>query len=358
LQLPAHGSNPSHLYEAMGIEKPEQIIDFSVNTNPLGAPTEINQHWQDWLEAVYDYPDAYCTSLKKAIASNEGVDTSQLLIGNGAAEIITLIARYLRGKTILIMQPAFSEYETACLHEQCTVDHYITEAPDWQLNKEDVIAKLANKDAVFICQPNNPTGVQYEQEKIDWLIEYCQQSKILLVIDEAFYDFTVQPKSAVSKIRHAPYLLILRSLTKMYNIAGLRLGFLVGQSGLLGDIASYQAHWSVNAIALEAGELFLRDGTHANQTRTYIDEQRIHLFSFFNQQGFSYSPSAVNFYLIKDPTRHLQQDLFIFLLKKGFVLRHTVNFPGLDGAWLRAAIKTEKENQQLMRALNEWKQQT
>src|SRR5699024_3809442 len=183
-----------------------------------------------------------CASLKKAIASNEGVDTSQLLIGNGAAEIITLIARYLRGIKILIMQPALSEYETACLHEQCTIDHYIIEAPDWQVNKEDIIAKLANKDAVFICQRNNTTGVQYEQEKIDWLIEYCQQLKILLVIDEAFYDFSVQPQPAVSKIRHAPYLLILRSLTKMYNIAGLRLGFLVGQPELLGAIASYQAH--------------------------------------------------------------------------------------------------------------------
>src|SRR5690625_5187149 len=125
---------------------------------------------------------------------------------------------------------------------------------------------------------------------MDWFIEYFQQSKILLIIDEAFYDFAVQPQTAVSKIRQAPYLLILRSLTKMYNIAGLRLGFLVGQPELIGAIASYQAHWSVNAIALEAGELFLRDGTHAIQTRTYIDEQRIHLFSFFNQQGFSYSP--------------------------------------------------------------------
>src|SRR5699024_4470746 len=116
--------------------------------------------------------------------------------------------------------------------------------------------------------------------------------------------------------------------------------------------------WSVNAIALEAGELFLRDGTHANQTRTYIDEQRIHLFSFFNHQGSSSSTSAVIFYLIIYPSRHLHHDLFIFLLYIGCVLRHTINFPGLDGAWLRAAIKTEKENQQLMGALNEWKQQT
>lgn len=207
MQLPAHGSNPSYLYKALGIKEPKQIIDFSVNTNPLGAPAEVHQHWQKWLEAIYDYPDPYCNSLKEAIASKEAVDTSHLLIGNGAAEIITLIARYLHRKNILIMQPAFSEYETACLHEKCS-------------------------------------------------IEYCKQSKVLLIVDEAFYDFATHPRSAVSKIHQSPYLLILRSLTKMYNIAGLRLGFLIGQPEILEHIVSFQPHWSVNAIALKAGELF------------------------------------------------------------------------------------------------------
>src|SRR5699024_518804 len=112
----------------MGIEKPEQIIDFSVNTNPLAAPTEINQHCHDWLEAFYDCADTCWASLKSALASNDSVDTFQLLGCDGAADIITLIVRYPRGKTVLIMQPAFSEFVTACLHEQCPVDHYIPEA--------------------------------------------------------------------------------------------------------------------------------------------------------------------------------------------------------------------------------------
>src|SRR5690625_7909902 len=110
----------------------------------------------------------------------------------------------------------------------------------------------------------------------------------------------------------------------MYNVARFLLGFLVGPPDLIGAIASYPAHWSVNAIALEAGELFLRDGRHANQTRTYIDEQRIDLFSFFNQQGICYSPSYVKFNLIKDRTGHVLQGLFTFLLTKGVELRHTV----------------------------------
>lgn len=357
LQLPAHGSNANYLYKALDIAQPNNIIDFSVNTNPLGAPPEIKHHWQDWLEAVYDYPDPYCASLKEVIAGNENVEASQLLVGNGAAELITLIARYLRKKSVLIIQPAFSEYETACQHEQCKIDYYVTEASNWQINNQDLAAKLENKDAVFICQPNNPTGVQYDQATIAWLINYCNESQTLLIIDEAFYDFASDTPSAINKIDQFPFLLVLRSLTKMYNIAGLRLGFLAGQPKLLEEIASNKPHWSVNAIAIKAGIVCVNNDTHAKQTRTYIETERIRLFSFFKQHDFTCSPSVVNFYLLRDPSVSTQQALFTFLLEKGIVLRHTDNFPGLTGNWLRVAIKKESENEQLMEALLEWKQQ-
>lgn len=357
MQLPAHGSNPNYLYKALDIAQPNNIIDFSVNTNPLGAPPELKQHWQEWLDAVYDYPDPYCTSLKEAIASNENVEASQLLVGNGAAELITLIARYLAQQNVLIIQPAFSEYETACQHEQCKIEYYVTEAPNWEINKQDLAAKLENKDAVFICQPNNPTGVQYDEATIAWLINYCNETQTLLIIDEAFYDFASNSLSAINKIDQSPFLLVLRSLTKMYNIAGLRLGFLAGQPKLLEEISSKKPHWSVNAIANKAGIVCVNNGTHANQTRTYIETERNRLFSFLKQHGFTYSPSVVNFYLLGDPSISTQQALFTFLLEKGIVLRHTHNFPGLTGNWLRVAIKTESENGQLMEALQEWGQQ-
>lgn len=356
MQLPAHGSNPQQLYNALGVAMPRDYIDFSVNTNPLGTPEEVKQSWPNWLEEVYDYPDPLGTDLKRIVAKKEGVDASRLVLGNGAAELITLLARYLRQKRVLIIQPAFSEYETACRSEGCSITYYVAMPPDWQLDRKVLEEKLPQVDAVFICQPNNPTGVSYQPAVLDWLIEYCHQGKTLLIIDEAFYDFAVEPVTAIQRATNSPSILVLRSLTKMYNIAGLRLGYLVGQPGLLEEIASFQPHWSVNAIAMKAGQVCLADEVHPSKTRIYIEAERKRLFSFFKEHHFIHSPSTINFYIFSDPTAASIKDLFIFLLAKGLVVRHTNNFPGLSSQWLRAAIKTRAENNLLMGALKEWRQ--
>lgn len=358
MQLPSHGSNPAHLYKALEMDQPERIVDFSVNINPLGPPAAIKYRWQDWYEGIYDYPDPSCTTLKQTIALREGVTESHLLPGNGASELITLIARHLHGKKVLIIQPAFSEYASACRMENCTISHFLLNPPDWNLEGVLLQQKLSAVDAVFFCHPNNPTGVQYDRTTIDWLIDTCEQTKTLLIIDEAFYDFSSSPISSIKKAGQSPFLLVLRSLTKMYGIAGLRLGFLAGHPELLLEISKSQPHWSVNAIALKAGTECLNAVHHPEQTCVYIEKERKRLFSFFQEIGFVHSPSAINFYLIRDPSWDSQQELFMYLLRKGLVLRHTYNFPGLEGKWLRAAVKKEEENQLLMEALIQWKKES
>lgn len=356
MRLPAHGSNPDHLFSALGMTKPAEIVDFSVNINPLGAPGAIKDHWPSLLAEIDDYPDPSASELKKTIGDHEGVAASQLLPGNGASELITLIARYLHGKKVLIIHPAFSEYASACRNEDCTIFHHVVHPPHWKLEKQALQKDIENVDAVFVCHPNNPTGVQYDKPTVDWLIDACEQSKTLLIIDEAFYDFASDPVTSIQKAVRSRFLLVLRSLTKMYSIAGLRLGFLAGQQELLARIQKTQPHWSLNTIALKAGVLCLNDQQHSRQTRSYMDTERLRLFSYLRANGFLYSPSAINFYLIKDPSLDDQEALFQFLLQRGLVLRHTYNFPGLEGTWLRAAIKKEAENDLLMEALAEWKQ--
>ncbi|RYG72404.1 threonine-phosphate decarboxylase [Lentibacillus lipolyticus] len=355
MQLPAHGSNPDHLFKALEMEQPAKLVDFSANINPLGTPAAIQHHWQGWLIDIEDYPDPSASELKQTIAVHEGVAESNLLPGNGASELISLIARYLHGKKVLIIHPAFSEYASVCKNESCTIFYHIVHPPHWQLEKAALQQEIEAVDAVFFCHPNNPTGVQYDRSTIDWLIAACEQAKTLLIIDEAFYDFSSNPVTSIKKAGQSPFLLVLRSLTKMYRIAGLRLGFLAGQPKTLEKIGKTQPHWSINAIALQAGSLCLQDRRHSEQTRAYIEAERKRLCSFFKKKGFLHSPSAVNFYLIKDPSLDDQQDLFLYLLRKGLVLRHTYNFPGLEGGWLRAAIKKEAENNLLMEALSEWK---
>ncbi|MEC2158783.1 threonine-phosphate decarboxylase CobD [Virgibacillus halodenitrificans] len=357
MHLPAHGANTQHLYTALGMEAPATIIDFSVNTNPLGTPASIQACWQDWLQAVYDYPDPHYTELKQQIATKEKVEPASLLPGNGAAELITLIARFLHSKNVLIAQPAFSEYETACRVEDCNISYYQLKPPAFTLDKEVLHKKLQAADAVFFCNPNNPTGIAFDQHVMNWLIEACEEAKTLLILDEAFYDFVSPPATAIQKASNSPYLLVLRSLTKMYHIAGLRLGYLVGHPEVVEQIGKRQPHWALNGIALKAGVSCLLEQEHVKDTTNFITKERDRVFHFLQRSDYIHSASAVNFYLLKDPAAASQESLYYFLLEKGLVLRHTYNFPGLEGNWLRAAVKKEAENNQLMEALVQWKKE-
>jgi threonine-phosphate decarboxylase len=131
----------------------------------------------------------------------------------------------------------------------------------------------------------------------------------------------------------------------------------VGNSSLLERIGETQPHWSVNALAMKAGVVCLEDTAHVAATQQFIRAEKKVVFQKLKNLGFEYSSSQINFYLLKDPALSNQKELFTYLLKHGIVLRHTENFPGIRGEWLRVTIKTTAENQMLMEALTSWKKE-
>ncbi|WP_026580708.1 threonine-phosphate decarboxylase CobD [Bacillus sp. J33] len=355
MKWPSHGSNPQYLYEAMNKQMPAERIDFSANINPLGPPRQIKDRWKSLFECITDYPDPNASFLKKRLAETEGVKETQILIGNGGAELISLIGRMLAGKRVLIIQPAFSEYEEACRVNGCTVVYHQLEPENWSLDMEALSLKLKDADALFFCNPNNPTGVFYPSVIVEELIKRCSVNNCLLVMDEAFYDFACDYRSIVPFIKSTSHVMVLRSMTKMFSIPGLRLGYLLANEILIEKAAALKPHWSVNALALKAGEWCLESEEHVQVTKKLIKQERDRLKIFFRQLDFAVSPSSVNFYLLKDPNLDSQLPLFQFLLEIGIIPRHTMNFPGLEGKWLRFAIKGPQENDRLMEAMQEWR---
>lgn len=352
---PSHGSNPQYLYEALDKQMPEERIDFSANINPLGPPRELKDRWGSLFQYISDYPDPCSSLIKSKLASAEGIEETQILVGNGGAELITLIGRMIAGKKALIIQPAFSEYEEACRVNHCTVSYHQLEPGDWNLNLEALSEKLNAADAVFFCNPNNPTGVYYPYAMVKKLMEECQRHSCLLIIDEAFYDFACGYQSIVPLIGKDSNVVVLRSMTKMFSIPGLRLGYMMAGERLIEKAAALKPHWSVNALALKAGEWCLDSKEHVRITKDLIRQERARLVRFYQQLDFNVSPSSVNFYLLRDPRLDEQLPLFRFLLEKGIIPRHTMNFPGLEGRWLRFAIKGPKDNDVLMEAVQEWR---
>lgn len=355
MSLPTHGANPHYLYEALGIEMPLDCIDFSANINPLGPPTSLEKNWSTFFSSITHYPDPHAVQLTKRLAEKESMPESSILIGNGGAEIITLVGRMLAGKKVLIIQPAFAEYAEACYAAGCEVSFYQLQAPEWKLDIEPLRPLLQQNDAVFLCTPNNPTGISFPQEVVYELVKECKKKNCIIVIDEAFYDFTYDAFTYASLVTKNEHVVILRSLTKIFAIPGLRLGYLLADEALVGQLKTYKPHWSVNAIALAAGQLCIEEDAYIEQTRAYIREQKQGLFKFFEEFGFETSNSSINFYLLKDRGDEDASELLFFLLKKGIIPRHTYNFPGLDGRWLRFAVKSEEDNMVLMEALQQWR---
>ncbi|TKC14848.1 threonine-phosphate decarboxylase CobD [Robertmurraya kyonggiensis] len=352
MNWPSHGANPQYIYETMNILMPDEIIDLSANINPLGPPKILKENWPSFYDSIVEYPDPAANRLRETVAKKEDLDKEMIMIGNGGAELISLLGRMFAEKKVLIIQPTFSEYEKACQINGCEVIHHSLDE-NWQLRIEHL--PIEDIDAIFLCNPNNPTGMSSPYEQMLALSELCKERDIYLIIDEAFYDFCEDYQSLIPIVGNFANVIMIRSMTKMFAIPGLRLGYLLADEKVIQKLANFQSHWSVNAVAMLAGELCLREVDFVQETRTYIKKEREKLFAFFNLEGFIVSPSKTDFYLLKDPNIKDQLPLFEFLLRRGIVPRHTMNFPGIEGQWLRFAIKSSNENNQLLEALKEWK---
>jgi threonine-phosphate decarboxylase len=352
---PSHGSNPQYLYEAMGLALPKQFIDFSANINPLGPPLDLKEKWPDFFQEINVYPDPFATQLRERISALEQTPGDSILIGNGGAELITLVARMLAGKKVVIVEPTFSEYEKACRSNKCEIVYHQLIEPNFELNPDDLRKRLQEADALFLCNPNNPTGIHYPPSTIISIVEECEKQNCFVILDEAFYDFLIDYDSFIPYINKFSNLIIIRSLTKMFSIPGIRLGYLIAQPAIVSELSLLQSHWSINTIALLAGDLCLQNESFVKETQAYIWHERNRLFTFFQQNEFIVSSSNVNFYLLRDPLLNNQFALFEFFIHQGIIPRHTFNFPGLEGSWLRFAIKSSDENNHLLEVLVKWR---
>ncbi|MGG6431390.1 threonine-phosphate decarboxylase CobD [Anoxybacillus sp. D401a] len=349
MQLPAHGANPHRLYEAMQMDTPSSYIDFSVNVNPFPLPDEYMPTEQQWVRWMSIYPEERSETLRTIIAEREHVARSNVFVGNGAAECIYLLAEQFAGQHIGILEPTFTEYRRACEAYGCTVHSFMLDE-HWQPPIEQMIEHLPFLQALFVCHPNNPTGTVWPKETMYALLKAAHDEGVYVIVDEAFYDFWLDGYSVSSFLHTFDRLIVLRSLTKMYRLAGVRLGYVLAYEHVVKKLTEKQPPWSVNTIAQQIGKQLLNDETFVQRTRTYIASERKRIFSQLTELGYRFSPSVVNFYMLHDET----MTLFPFLLQQGIVARHTFNFQGLDGKYVRFAIRTKEENDRLLSYLRRW----
>lgn len=324
-------------------------LDFSANTNPFGTPAGVLRAVQDALPEMHRYPDPYCRKLVDAIADFEGVDRKFILCGSGAADLIYAYSAAVRPKTALELAPTFSEYSLGLKRVGCTVKHYyLTPDNDFRLDQRFLYhLEDTTPEAVFLCNPNNPTGALIESEFLKKVLDFCKEAGICLFLDECFLDLSDDGVSMKGYLGEYPNLFLLKAFTKSYGMAGIRLGYcLSSDAGLLRAMAQEVQPWNVSSLAQAAGVAALKEQAFLRETKALIQRERPWLKERLEGFGFRVCPSEVNYLLFQGPT-----DLHQKLKERGIAIRNCDNYPGLTSGWYRIAVRRHEENEKLISAI-------
>ncbi len=340
-----HGGIDYAELAALGIE-PGMVLDFSSNVNPFGPPPAVREALAT-LNPV-PYPDRACRRLRALLADRHGCTAESVLVGNGSAELIHLVGHALlqAGDWTLVVEPTFGEYAHASRLGGATVVGIRAYAgDDFALDTAALLAAITihRPRLVWLCVPNNPTGVTVGGVELLAVVEACAEIDAWLVLDRAYADLERGAVRSTDTYWPTDHVLELYSLTKAYALAGLRIGYLVGSPPLLAHIAAYQPAWSVNSAAQAAGETVLRDRSYLADTLGQWWASSDALRAGLEALDLPVLPSSLPFFLVhvSDGTR-----VRAALLHGGCLVRDCASF-GLP-AYVRVAPRAPEHNQVLI----------
>lgn len=357
MTVSSHSEDIYRLAEKLNTQE-RKIIDFSTSVNPLGVSKKIKAEIRRHLKYLHNYPDATAKRLKRHLAQYHGIDAELIICGNGSTELIYLITRALKPQKVLIPVPTFPEYERAVSVSQ-TVEHktemkylLLKEENGFEIRPDEFIAAMmelgqGSSAIAFLCNPNDPTGRLLKKKDVLRIIEASRDLKCYLVVDEAFIDFCPED-TVINEVQNCPYLIVLRSMTKFYALSGLRIGYGVFPKGLIETLNGYKEPWTLNSLAQRAAVVAIKDKVYRKETFRLMSEEKRFLEKSFKGLEIEFFPSDANFYLLK---MHNAREIYEKLKRKYILLKDCSNFKGLDGKYLRVAIKSHRENSILIKEL-------
>lgn len=345
-----HGGNA--IFEPYG----EKLLDLSANINPLGFPLCIENAIKSEIKFCNRYPDCYSHKLREKISAYENVSSEWIFCGNGASDIIFRIPTSLRSKKVLVLAPTFLDYERSAKSFGAEVTYYYLKEENGFKLEIDILDKIKSMDIdlVFICNPNNPTGVLTERSILEKLLSYCQPKGISIVVDECFMDFIENSAEYTSKPLLAKYdnLIILKAFTKTFALTGIRLGYALSSNvELIKKLYMYGPDWSVSNIAQAAGIAALDNAnSYISETVNYVKNEREKLQNALLELNFKIYDSSANYVFFRIPyIFDLQKELNL----KEIRIRSCSNFIGLSNEFYRVAVSQTECNEKFIMALKE-----
>jgi histidinol-phosphate aminotransferase len=341
---PHHGAFDYAELEQLSLE-PENVLDFSVNSNPFGPSPLVYEA----LRSVPPdrYPDREALALRRALAERLGVSPQEVVVGNGASEVLLLIAlAFVRpGDRACVVGPTFGEYARVVelmggeVHTRCAQPH-----DRFALSPRAVAEWIEHLRPrfLFLCNPNNPTGQYLSLDDVALLV--FADRKRLVVVDEAYLPFVAGGRSAL--VLKASNVLVVGSMTKAFALAGLRLGYAVGNTAVVEALSRVRPAWNVNSLAQAAGLAALRDEKHVQRSLNRVAQAKERLMHALRMLGLQPCPSDTHFFLLPvgEASRFRRA-----LLRHGILVRDCSSF-GLP-AYVRIGTRRPEENERLIAAI-------
>lgn len=328
----------------------KKLIDFSSNISPLGLQPELKKAIENNIPNVIKYPDPDCRALRGAIAKRENLPPSQVICGSGAADIIFQSALAEKPKRALLAAPCFGEYEQALKVTGAETVFYIMKKENgWRLTDDYLGFITPETDVLFLCNPNNPTGITINDKLLDMILLRAYKSGVRVILDECFCDFLDDPKkhSKSCYLSKYPNMMILKSFTKMYALPGLRIGYgLCSDSCFIKRLESVRQPWSVSGPAQAAGTAAAGMECIPEATRKFIRKERDFLCSALKSLNIEYIKPEANYIFF-----HSRKGLKEALIGYGFLIRDCSNYTGLEAGYYRIAVRKHDENAAFAEAL-------
>lgn len=334
-------------------------MDFSANINPLGLPEGVREALYGAISQCQCYPDSRCRDLAEGLSLYHSLPKEWIICGNGGADLIFSLVFAQKPERAVLLAPTFSEYSQALKAAGCSITYFdLPPEKGFALDTDEFCSFL--KEAgnlkggmVFLCNPNNPTGLTIDRDAVRRIGQVCQEKGAVLAVDECFCQLTEEPEkiSGISWLAENPRLFILKAFTKSYAMAGLRLGYgLCSDTELLEKINQVRQPWSVSILSQEAGKAALREGEYRERTRQLIPAEREFLKKGLKRLGFQVWDSKANYLFFFDKERE-NRELYHLLKESGVLIRCCDNYRGLTGQHYRICVKTREENQAFLESL-------
>jgi threonine-phosphate decarboxylase len=350
-----HGGNVWRLSKKYGIPL-DQLIDFSISTNPLGVPEKALQNIRKSLNLIYHYPDPAHEWLLEGLSKSAGVEPHNIVVGNGSTELIYLFAEVFleSGYETVIPVPTFSEYKAATERfEGNIVLVNCDSSKNFQLNFEELENAISEKTRiVYLCNPNSPTGCLHKKDDVLRFIKFAAEKNVLVFLDEDYIDFVDDDKrySMAKYVKDYDNLFVLRSLTKFFGLAGARIGFGVASPHMIEILKRAKMPWSVNSLAMFGAVEAVKDEEFIRKSRVLLSRSKREMLKMFQAiPWLKVYPSETNFLLIKIIQGGLTStQLKEGLAKRGLLIRDCKDFEGLNNQFFRVTVRRPEENKKLI----------